>query len=460
MVDMQYRYRSSQICRLCSSSDPFQQVLKRKSRVKRWVWPAEELNSCVSCVCAAQKWEMFLNWMCLSHSPSGFCLFKSLLFCSTPYLLVLMETWMRNQAEESKKNTSKKFLETFYFERTFFIFCVFDCLFIYFFPQVPTSTRVPWHASSSTRTLSSPAQTTAQWNSGTWRRESSSGTWWLWKAAAAAAWCGVSAPPTRSWCVRSAAETAQRKPSCWCWTLEWTWNESWGRGAGHVWRTKRADCRDEGTEREWWGAWKPEGRHPETLHPKLARSAGTVANSRLSRPPPVITRIPPFWGQPLLTKTRLLIPFSPVGGWRGGWKHRFRAQASPSLVLLKKREERRSNSSEVTLRLSGSGSASQRLGVAKISTDVEMYREILFFKKKFPTHPLLNSGTPQTRTLQKQKSVQRIGKDLRKVGDVWGEFPHSVTPKVLLDLVEWKEVLGAFIFFTPFPFLLFSTRFL
>lgn len=64
-----------------------------------------------------------------------------------------------------------------------------------------------------------------RWSCGTFGRASLSATWSHWRAEAAAAWSGASAPPIPNLFVRWAAVTAQRKPSSWCWTSTWTWSE-------------------------------------------------------------------------------------------------------------------------------------------------------------------------------------------------------------------------------------------
>ncbi len=66
---------------------------------------------------------------------------------------------------------------------------------------------------------------TVRWSCGTFGRASLSATWSHWRAEAAAAWSGASAPPIPNSFVRWAAVTAQRKPSSWCWTSTWTWSE-------------------------------------------------------------------------------------------------------------------------------------------------------------------------------------------------------------------------------------------
>lgn len=144
--------------------------------------------------------------------------------------------------------------------------------------QVPTSTRALWHASSSTRTLSSPARTTARSSCGTWRRASSSATWWRWRAAAAAVWCGESGPPTPSWCAPWAAATAPRRPSCWCWTLTWTWSEAGGGrdDGGSGWRG--GTTTGEGAERFWEGEAHEDPEDP-SLHPQIHRRWAVLSST-------------------------------------------------------------------------------------------------------------------------------------------------------------------------------------
>lgn len=230
-------------------------------------------------------------------------------------------------------------------------------------------------------------------------------------------------------------------------------------GVGHVWRAKRADRRDEGTESEWWGAWKPEGQHPElfTQTRKIcwhSRKRLAVLSSLASH----LLGVKRYW-----RRCACFYPFHPLTAGR-----RLEAQPQGNKRSVPGMSWRRGRKN-TTIELFGSDSPPFRFRVSFAETwrckkPRQMLRctERYYFLKSSRHTPFLTVAphrhTHSNSQSESSKGAPHIGKDLRKVG--WGEFPHSVTPKVLLGIVEWKEVLGAFIFFTPFPFLFFSTRFL
>lgn len=314
--------------------------------------------------------------------------------------------------------------------------------------QVPTSTRAPWRACSSTRTLSLPARTMARLSCGTWKRASLSVTWWLWRAAAVAVWCGAFEPPTPSWCAQWAAAMAPRRPSYWCWTLTWTWSER-GTGGTTVISGEEGTERDMGDEAPANQRAKAQNSSPQLTRAPFSNTDHHHHNQRAVLSSTIsIFLIPIGQMSPTKPQTRLfvqpllLIPATVttltsegIGlekGDTGG------VTGSVPRILWEKEEEkdesmtdpqkRRLNSLEVNLhpfRLGGS--FTQRL-VHSSLTDFEMYREILFLK----TNPTPAHACPQNTRIHSEMANQKkhthwgIGNHMRNVETFKGEFPRTV----------------------------------